>query len=101
MKQEEINKIVCDYFGIETIIEKPGRFRKFAHQRHIAQYLGRIFCDNKNLTYIGEKTGKSHCTVSYASKKIMFLVEKKPCFDEELKTDIENLKFIIKHKYKL
>jgi chromosomal replication initiator protein len=85
---DNIQKIVCEYFGIKLIdIRAKKRTKEIALPRQIAMYLTKQLTD-MSLSDIGKGFGgKDHATVIYACKQI----EEKRSKDEAFNRMIENL----------
>ena len=85
---ENIQKIVCDYFGLKlTDIKAKKRTKEVALPRQIAMYIIKQLTD-MSLSDIGKGFGgKDHATVIYACKQI----EEKRTKDEAFNRMIENL----------
>lgn len=86
---EDIQKFVCDYFGIRiSDIKSKRRSKALVVPRQIAMYLSKNLC-KISLSDIGEKFGgKDHSTVIHALKKVESQLEK----DQHLKQTIEEIK---------
>jgi chromosomal replication initiator protein len=76
---EDIQKVVCEHFGIRVPdIKSKRRSKSLVLPRQIAMYLSRNIC-KVSLADIGEKFGgKDHSTVIHAIKKIEKQMEKDP-----------------------
>jgi len=85
---ENIQKIVCDYFGLKlTDIKAKKRTKEVTLPRQIAMYIIKQLTD-MSLSDIGKGFGgKDHATVIYACKQI----EEKRAKDEAFNRMIENL----------
>jgi len=85
---ENIQKIVCDYFGLKlTDIKAKKRTKEVTLPRQIAMYIIKQLTD-MSLSDIGKGFGgKDHATVIYACKQI----EEKRTKDEAFNRMIENL----------
>lgn len=88
-----IQKIVCDYFGIEVdALQSKTRKREIVQARQIAMYFSKCMT-NSSLSTIGAKIGnKDHATVLHACKTINNLIET----DKEFKTQIRDIEAQIK-----
>lgn len=86
---EDIQKVVCDYFGIRiSDIKSKRRSKSLVVPRQIAMYLSKNLC-KISLSDIGEKFGgKDHSTVIHAIKKIESQLEQ----DHQLTQTIEEIK---------
>jgi chromosomal replication initiator protein len=86
--EENIQKIVCDYFGLKlTDIKAKKRTKEVTLPRQIAMYIIKQLTD-MSLSDIGKGFGgKDHATVIYACKQI----EEKRTKDEAFNRMIENL----------
>jgi chromosomal replication initiator protein len=76
---EDIQKIVCEHFGIRiSDIKSKRRSKSLVLPRQIAMYLSRNLC-KVSLADIGDKFGgKDHSTVIHAINKIEGQLEKNP-----------------------
>jgi chromosomal replication initiator protein len=85
---EQIQKVVCEYFGLKlTDIKAKKRTKEVALPRQIAMYITKQLTD-MSLSDIGKGFGgKDHATVIYACKQ----VEEKRAKDEAFNRMIENL----------
>jgi len=89
---EDIQKVVCDHFGIRiSDIKSKRRSKALVLPRQIAMYLSRNLC-KVSLADIGEKFGgKDHSTVIHAVNKIESQLKKDPYLTqtvEEIKSKI-------------
>jgi len=82
---EDIQKVVCNHYGIRVSdIKSKRRSKAFVMPRQVAMYLSRNLC-NISLSDIGEKFGgKDHSTVIHAINKIKSLLEQDPYLIETL-----------------
>ena len=82
---EDIQKVVCNHYGIRVSdIKSKRRPKAFVMPRQVAMYLSRSLC-NISLSDIGEKFGgKDHSTVIHAINKIKSLLEQDPYLIETL-----------------
>lgn len=82
---EDIQKIVCDHFGIRiSDIKSKKRSKSLVVPRQIAMYLSRNLC-KISLSDIGEKFGgKDHSTVIHAINKVESQIEKDPHLSQTL-----------------
>lgn len=88
-----IQKVVCDYFGIEVIdLQSKTRKREIVQARQIAMYFSKTMTTS-SLSTIGSKIGnKDHATVLHACKTINNLQET----DREFKTQLRDIEYQIK-----
>ncbi len=86
---EDIQKVVCEYFGIRASdIKSKRRSKSLVVPRQIAMYLSKHLC-KISLSDIGDKFGgKDHSTVIHAIKKIENSIDK----DQQLRQAIEEIK---------
>jgi len=86
---EDIQKVVCDYFGIRiSDIKSKRRSKSLVVPRQIAMYLSKNLC-KISLSDIGEKFGgKDHSTVIHAIKKVETQLKN----DRQLIQTIEEIK---------
>lgn len=82
---ESIQKIVCDYLGLEEEkFKSPRRTREIAQARQIAMYLSKQHT-KAPLTVIGAAIGgKNHATVLHACKAISNLMETDKMFRHQI-----------------
>ncbi|MGQ9570250.1 MAG: chromosomal replication initiator protein DnaA, partial [Thermodesulfovibrionales bacterium] len=84
---DNIQKIVCDYFGLKpSDIKAKKRTKEVALPRQIAMYITKQLTE-MSLSDIGKAFGKDHATVIYACKQ----VEERRAKDEAFNRMIENL----------
>ena len=90
-----IQTAVCEYYDIKLAeLIGQSRQKKFAHARHVAQYLCRRLTHN-SLPEIGVHFGgRDHTSVLHACRKIDQIIKK----DHHLETTINHLTKIIKEK---
>jgi chromosomal replication initiator protein len=88
-----IQKIVCDYFGLEVnALHSKTRKREIVQARQIAMYFSKSMT-NSSLSTIGAKIGnKDHATVLHACKTINNLIET----DKDLQKQIREIEAQIK-----
>ncbi len=76
---EEVQRAVCNYFGIKVSeLLGKNRSKKFSQPRHVAQYLCRKLT-NLSFPDIAQKFGgKDHTSIIYACKKVDTAMQRDP-----------------------
>ena len=75
---DRVQKVVCDQFGItHDDLMGASRATRVSRPRQIAMYLARVVV-GATCTYIGERFGRDHSTVSHAEKNVNRLMLRRP-----------------------
>jgi len=84
---EEIQKIICKYFKLDTeILVSKSRKKIIAYPRSLALYLCRKYTD-KSLGFIGRCFNRNHSTVLYEDEKVKKTIK----VDENTRREVEFL----------
>ncbi len=76
---EDVQRAVCNYFGIKsTELLGKNRSKKYAQPRHLAQYLCRKLTDFSFPDIAQKFGGKDHTSIIYACRKIESQIQKDP-----------------------
>lgn len=83
---EEIQRIVCDYYGIdEDRVRARTRKREVVRARQVAMYFSKEFTSHSLKTIGLHFGGRDHSTVIHANKTVDDQIETDPSFRDEVK----------------
>ena len=90
---EEIQRIVCEYFGIEeNLVRAKTRKREVVQARQVAMYFSKAFTQHSLKTIGLHFGGRDHSTVIHANQSVQNQIETNPQFRntvEEVRHKIE------------